>query len=364
MPSSSQKNPSLALATYILTYYGYSFMLILGNIGNVCNIVLFLQKKLRTTSCNNFTAFTNLIALNVGISTLINAEARPSEISAAYCKIEGYIMNICLQISRYLIVCACFDRYALCSTDARLRKFSRVYIARRYVIPSVIFIWFIIPMHVPILINVQNSTCSFVDIGALYNSIYGILLIGIIPPGLMFIFSLLTFRNLKLRQQRRQIHPVASNNAVLTIRETQRLKVKDQQVFAMLLIQVFAYVASSTPYTIIVLYVVLTTVKNIDVPTADKSSLTFILFVTDMFRFICPFMSFYLFLLVSRLYRFEMVSIIRKIYNRCNILRKRNNDNNNNRHNTVCIQNSNYATQTISRRQQNQAPVALSMIAT
>ena len=40
-----------------------------------------------------------------------------------------------------------------------------------------------------------------------YNSIYGIIMIGIIPPGLMFIFSLLIFRNLKLRQRRRQIRP-------------------------------------------------------------------------------------------------------------------------------------------------------------
>lgn len=46
-------NTSYETATHILTYSGYSFMLIFGTIGNILNIILFLRKKLRTTSCNN-----------------------------------------------------------------------------------------------------------------------------------------------------------------------------------------------------------------------------------------------------------------------------------------------------------------------
>jgi hypothetical protein len=44
---------SLEFVTYILTFYGYSFMLIFGTIGNLLNIALFFRKKLRRTSCNN-----------------------------------------------------------------------------------------------------------------------------------------------------------------------------------------------------------------------------------------------------------------------------------------------------------------------
>ncbi|CAF1273255.1 unnamed protein product [Adineta ricciae] len=316
MPSTTQRDPTLALITRVLTYYGYSIMLIFGNIGNIFNIILFLQKKLRKISCNNYflvTALTNIIALNVGISTLIHAESEPSDITTTYCKIDGYIMNVCLQVSRYLIVIACFDRYAMCSTNAFIRKFSRVRIARRYVIPCVVFIWMVVPIHVPILITAQNSTCTFVDKGAFYNSIYGLLLIGILPPVLMFVFSLLIFHNLKLRQHRRQIHPVVTGQLVTPIHDMQRLKTKDQQVFAMLLVQVFAYVASSTPYTITLLYVVLKSVVTVEETTVDAPTTTFILFVTDMLRFVCPFTSFYLFLFVSQLYRREMVLIIRKI---------------------------------------------------
>jgi hypothetical protein len=226
-------------------------------------------------------------------------------------------MNACLQMSRYLILMACFDRYALCSRNARLRKFCNVRIARRYVIPCIILICLIIPLHVPIWITVVNNSCMFTGVAALYNSFYGIIMIGIIPPGLMFVFSLLIFRNLKLRQRRRQIQPFFIGNTNHSINQNRRTQIKDQQVLAMLLIQVLAYVISSTPFTVIRLYLVLK--SNIDDHEliADDPTTTFIVFVTDMLRFVCPFTSFYLFISVSHLYRKEMKLMIRSIYHRC-----------------------------------------------
>lgn len=38
---------------HILVHYVYTFMLITGNIGNILNVILFVRKKLRNTSCNN-----------------------------------------------------------------------------------------------------------------------------------------------------------------------------------------------------------------------------------------------------------------------------------------------------------------------
>ncbi len=261
-------------------------------------------------------AFTNLIALDVSIILLLYSTAY-SNITIAYCKADGYIMNACLQMSRYLILIACFDRYALCSTDARLRKFCNVRIARQYIIPCIILIWLIVPLHVPIWTTVVNNTCVFSGVAALYNSFYGISMIGIIPPGLMFVFSFLIFRNLKLRQRRRQIQPFFIGNQNLLINENRRIKIKDQQVLAMLLVQVLAYVISSTPFTAFRLYLVLKSKINDYEPTADDPSITFIVFVTDMLRFVCPFTSFYLFMSVSHFYRKEMKLMIRSIYRRC-----------------------------------------------
>jgi hypothetical protein len=304
-------------------------------------------------------AFSNLVALNAGISSFIFAEAEPWNVTVPYCKIEGYMMNAFLQMSRYLILTACFDRYALCSRNARLRKFCRVHVARRYMIPSIILIWLVIPLHVPVLVTVVNHTCTYIGIAAIYNSIYGLVMIGILPPGLMFIFSLLIYRNLKLRKRRRQIHPVVLNNPLPPINENQRPKIKDEQVFAMLLVQVFAYVASSTPYTITSFYVVLNTINDANESIEKKSTITFISFFTDTLRFVCPVTSFYLFLLVSRLYRNEMMLIIRSIHNRFSLLCKRNDDN---QHNSILTLNPNLVGQAELQQEQNPTPMTLNLI--
>jgi hypothetical protein len=94
----------------------------------------------------------------------------------------------------------------------------------------------------------------------------------------------------------------------------------------MLLIQVFAYVVSSTPYTVISFYLVLKTNLNVIDSTDDsKSVIMFILFITNMLRFVCPFISFYLFLLVSPLYQKEMRIIILSVCNRRHLLWERQN---------------------------------------
>ncbi len=53
MSSSIQVYPSLVLAQQMLTRYGYPCILAIGIVGNLFNILLFLRKTLRTTSCNN-----------------------------------------------------------------------------------------------------------------------------------------------------------------------------------------------------------------------------------------------------------------------------------------------------------------------
>ena len=231
-------------------------------------------------------------------------------------------MTASLQISRFLILTACFDRYALCSSSARLRRFSRIHVARRYVIPGIFLVWMLFPLHVPIFVTVQNATCSFVGGLALYNCIYGIVVIGIIPPTSMFIFSLLIYRNLKVRQQLRQIRPfIQGNPTARTAPGPPLLRKKDQQVLAMLLVQVFAYVVSSTPYTIMLLYVVLAITADHDPGVTDKNStIFFILFITDMLRFVCPCVSFYLFVLASNLYRREMVLTLSSIRRRLHLV--------------------------------------------
>ena len=233
------------------------------------------------------------------------------------CKIEAYLMNASLQMSRYFVLVACVDRYALCSRNARLRNFCHVRIARRYVIPSIIFLWLVIPLHVPIYSTMINQSCTLTDFAAVYHTFYGILMIGLIPPVLMCIFTILIFHNLKLRQRRRQIQPFFLASNIRAMNQNRRSKLKDQQVLAMLAILVVAYIISSTPYTTIRLYVILK--SKIDAHSLIESdpTTTFVFFLTDILRFVCPFISFYLFISISHLYRKEMRSMFFDIHRRC-----------------------------------------------
>lgn len=300
-----------------------------------------------------FSAVTNLISINFGIIPVLYMEVKRLEETVVYCKIQSYVLDVALQISRYMILMACFDRYALCSANASIRKFCSVRIARRYVVPLITFIWLLIPLHIPIFITFQDAICAYPDSMAQYDSIYGIVMGGIIPPSLMFISSLFIFHNLKLRQKRRQVHPFIVGDSIQSVNENQRSRIKDKQVLAMLLVQVFAYVISSTPYTIALLYVVLIRKTFTTIPAEEESIIAFILFITMMLRFVCPFISFYLFLFVSPLYRREMLLIILNFYRRISTFLTRDDYNNHHHHVRQITQNVSSIRRGENRLQQN-----------
>jgi hypothetical protein len=254
-------------------------------------------------------AFTNLVALNVGIISLLYVYDHPSATTITYCKTRNYLLNTSQQMSRFLIVAACFDRFALCSVNVRLRKICQVRIACRYIIPSIILVWCIIPLHIPIFYITSGYTCVFPSVITYYNGIYGIIMAGFLPPGLMLLFSLLIFRNLKMKQKRRQqIHPLSISTS--TTIATRRQQLKDQQVLAMLLIQVFIYVSSTSLYTINLMYTVLTMSETANKSNERKSIESFTSFVAGILVFVCPCLSFYSFTLASRLFRKELKSTI------------------------------------------------------
>jgi hypothetical protein len=238
------------------------------------------------------------------------------------------MFNATQQMSRFFIVTACFDRFALCSTSVRLRQFSRVHIARRYMIPSIIIIWLILPIHMLIYNTSVNNSCMYPDGAALYNSIYGVSLVGFIPPILMSLFSFLIFRNLKSRQQRRQVCQLSIVNIHLSTNENKKQQKKDQQVLGMLIIQVVVYVTTTTMTSINLLYSVLTMYFKTNKSNEENSIETFISFIMGMLNYSCPCLSFYLFILASHLYRKQMKLVILYICRGCYLPWTTNNNNN------------------------------------
>jgi hypothetical protein len=137
-------------------------------------------------------AFVNLVILYASIIPTLYTSERSWTITVTYIKIRLYLINGSQQMSRLLVVTACFDRFGLCSESVRLRQFFRVHVARRYMIPFTIITWLIFPMHMLIFGTAANNTCTFPGVSELYNSIYVIIVIGFIPSASMLLVSLLT----------------------------------------------------------------------------------------------------------------------------------------------------------------------------
>ncbi|CAF1465146.1 unnamed protein product [Adineta steineri] len=329
---SSSPYPSLVSTQQIFTRYGYPLIVVIGCLGNLLNIFLLRRKTLRTVSCNNYflaASFVNLIILNVGIIPSIYVADRPWAITEAYCKIRSYLFNASQQMSRFMVVTACFDRFALCSTNVRLRQFSRVEIARRYMIPAIIIVWLIAPIYMLIFDTVINNSCTYIGTVALFNSIYGITLVGFTPPCLMFIFSLLTFRNLKTKQQRQQVFLSTLVNTQVTTVESRKQRRKNQQVLGMLMIEVVVYICTTTIASSNLLYSTLTTYLGISKSNERISIESFISFITNLLNYTCPCLSFYLFCFVSHLYRKQMILSLVNIRRQFSSLYTRNNNNTN-----------------------------------
>ena len=341
----------LIYAQQILTWSMLAF-LIFGNIGNLCNCFVFLQKPLQSNSCSNYllvSSITNIITLTFVIPTSIYSiiQNDPMSYSLIYCKLRLYIYHCLLMISRYLIVFACIDRACLSSTRVFMRNFSQKKKARKICL-IIIIVWFIVPIHIPLLITIESNICIMSDTYKLVFGIYTLIFAGTLPPLLMSIFSLITLYN--LHRVRIRVHASGTQPNRL-------MRQRDIHLTRMLIAQVIVYVLTTTPYPLNTLYAAITV--SID-KTIDRQIIeTFIYFFTgQVLLFINPTVSFYIYISTSKAFRSElktaMINLWQKVFNK-----QRNNIIN---HNV----NQRFVTRTLAqqRQQQQKRPFQTSSIAT
>ena len=273
--------------------------LIFGNIGNICNCFIFLQKSLRSNPCSHYlliSSIANIIALTFFIPTNIYAliKTNPNAYSLIYCKLRLYIYHTLLMISRYLIIFACIDRACLSSRQVFIRNFSQIRLARILCIIIIIF-WFIATIHIPIMDQIQSGYCIMPGIYSLIFSIYVVIFAGFIPPILMSVCSLITLRNL---------HSVHVRIHTTNIQTNRVMRRRDFHLTRMLTAQVVVYILTTTPYPLNTLYaaITLSNTKNNDQQVIES----FIYFITSTFLlFINPSASFYIYIVTSKAFRKE-----------------------------------------------------------
>src|SRR5271156_5207584 len=106
-----------------LSRYVYCPLYIAGNIGNILNLIVFSQKKLRTSSVCSWYFLTvsivNIISINTGYLTRILAYmglSDPSRTLGWYCTGRIYISTLSLTLGRHFLCSIVIDRFLVTSS--------------------------------------------------------------------------------------------------------------------------------------------------------------------------------------------------------------------------------------------------------
>jgi uncharacterized membrane protein len=156
-----------------------------------------------------------------------------------------------------------------------------------------------IALHVPILMDIRDSVCGMFGLYKLIYAIYQVILVGILPPILMIIFSILTMHSLHQR------HGTQT-----------RLRQRDRYLMRMVIAEVIVNISTSIPYSINLLYGAATyNVVNKSMQRIEIES--FISFLTQFLIYLISVAPFYLFLLTSKPFRNEFINILVQCWNKC-----------------------------------------------
>ncbi|CAF0754548.1 unnamed protein product [Adineta steineri] len=272
-------------------------------VNNLLNIIILTRSTLNRHACSLY--FLSMAFVNLFYSTMIllnNLLADGYQLNLSlqsnfFCKLFSYLLNLCPNISVYLIVLASIDRYTASSIYVRLRRFSDIRKARQ-VIGFLIFIlaflfagsfiaFDIVKDGIPQCIIISNSLFSQIFLTI------DIVLYVIIAPICMIIFGLLTIKN---TNQARII-----SNRITHFRRTER------QLSRMLLLQVGIHTILTLPFCIVFFMLILPVSFRF---TLQFYYITIICKLPFYLSFTIPFFSY---ILSAKVYRQELIRLFSKI---------------------------------------------------
>ncbi|CAF4862546.1 unnamed protein product [Rotaria socialis] len=224
-----------------MTYYGPIILLIIGIFGCMCNFITFTAPQLRNNSCAFYflmSAVFELVSISFGLISRFAADHLGSTLintSPVYCKLRAYLVSVLPLIATYFILLSSIDRCMSSSVSARLRSFSQMKIAYRATLVS-IFIGFLSCIHILIAYDLRPRCGVLNGSFSIFDGMFVVFWLGIIPHILMFTFGFLTFMNVR-RTKRRIANKTLQHTG--TVVESQRRQEKtDTELIVMMLFQV------------------------------------------------------------------------------------------------------------------------------
>lgn len=291
---------SLIELSVAITRIVVPIIIVVGALGNGLNIIILTRSAFNRHTCslyflvmaiNNFFYSTILLTFNLlgdGYQQhLLNK-------SGTACKLISYLLNLCPNISVYLIVLASVDRYFASSSNPQRREWSSVRIAR-VTVTILLSVLALLLIGVTIIFDLSSyNTFGCIPYADTFSKqVYMIILVvefAIFAPCLMIIFGLLTIYN----ATRLQV-----SITVVTHRRTER------QLIRMLLLQLVVHLVLIIPFCTV--FIMLSLPINFQV-----STLFFFLFVIFKLPFYLSFVTpFFLYILSAQIYRQELARLIK-----------------------------------------------------
>ncbi|CAF1330840.1 unnamed protein product [Adineta steineri] len=297
------------------TLFGMSWIYVtFGVVGCLLNIFLFCRKQFRTMSCCTYFLAASVAML---IQLLIYAiptiygfyYANPLTYIVVYCKIRMYIVQITSLVYRWAFAAASFDRYALSSPHARLRRLANVHIACKVIGISTI-IWFVLSACIPVVYDIKSSSCGVYvnSFWPVFISMFSLVIGSFFPIVIMIICTLLIRNNLSSKRQRRQNFDHQLGNKSIQFHQK-----RDHQALRMLFAQIIMYTIITIPW---MLYSINTIISSY-IPNKSADRITVENFVTAVaggLVFSFPAISFYLYTLTSSMFRGELLNMLQSLF--------------------------------------------------
>ena len=292
----------IQLATNSIYAYLGLIMVVIGTIGNVCNIVVFT----RLGPLSNLASSSLLVAAFIGSQFVLStgvlsrvifgfSGVDPLVSSIIWCKIRYVLGPLGGITALTCISLASVERYLITSRQINRHRWITVQRAR-YMILITIFIW-LIPL-IPNAIYYTSPSCAITNsVFIVFSPIFSLIAYSTIPLVVLAVFCILTWFNLQSISAR-----------AIRIDRTQ------YQVNKMMIAQICVVLFTSIPNVILQTYSLAT--RNTVKTTLRQAQEGLLIAILTMLGFVTHAGTFYVYLVASRSYRQNVKSVIFRCGNR------------------------------------------------
>lgn len=301
--SSSSNGYDFIAAANQATFYAFSVTMTFIVITNILNACVFSRQALRSSSCTYYflasippvLAYVVVTPLNTILIYTINFRLHGTPVT---CKLVQYTVYGSPLLYESMLVCASVDRFCSSSNSVRLRRFSQVPIARKFILG----VWILILLYMsPFMAaycydyssSLSNKCLASTSTLAAVYLMTRVVLYYFAIPIILAIFDALTINNIRTQTRR-----------VTVVHQVNYSRRTEGQLTRMLIIQVIVYFLFFTSAGIT--YIIVTFVSSMN--TSYYNTIRTLTVVWQQGGF---FTTFFLYTLTGKVYRQELRKMFR-----------------------------------------------------